>query len=161
MDMHSPKEDPQRWVQDHPEPGKEFDREVGINVSAAFGIGLVVVSVLTFIGMWYLLQQFIGQDEDRRVAAVPSRVEQPPPPEPRLQIHPELELQEFLAEQDLRLHSWGWVDQAQDRGHIAIEDAMRLVAERGLPVRHQPRAWEDPLVWRDPSLQHLKTGAMH
>jgi hypothetical protein len=160
MHTHSPKEDPQRWVQDHPEPGKAFDREVGINVSAAFGVGIIIVSVLTFIGMWFLLKQFIGEEETREVARQP-RVEQAPPPEPRLQIHPELELQEFLAEQNLQLHSWGWVDQAEDRGHIAIEAAMELVAKRGLPVRNAPRQWENPLLWRDPSLQHLDREAMH
>lgn len=160
MHTHSPKDDPQRWVQDHPEPGQEFDREVGVNVSVAFGVGIVVVSVLTFFGMWFLLQQFVGED-DARTAAVTPRVEQAPPPEPRLQIHPELELQAFLAEQNEQLQSWGWVDQSQDRGHIAIDAAMRLLVERRLPVRNQPRQWQNPLVWRDPSLQRLDRGEMH
>lgn len=160
MHTHSPRQDPERWVQDHPEAGQEFDREVGVNVTLAFAIGIVVVSVLTFIGMWLMLDQFAVSETRRAAAVMPPRVQQGPPPEPRLQVHPETDLGTFLAEQHLHLQSWGWVDQAQDRGHIAIDEAMRLIAERGLPVRNRPRTWENPLLWRNPSLQYLEPGGM-
>jgi len=158
--MHSPKKDPERWVQDHPSSGQEFDQEVGMKVTVWFAVGIVVVSVLTMIGMWMLLNQFVTPDGQHGLAQAP-RVPQALPPEPRLQIHPEQELQAFLAEQNQHLESWGWVDQSQDRGHIAIEAAMQLIAERGLPVREHPRRWENPLVWRNPSLQYLHQEAMH
>ena len=154
MHHHSPKHDPERWVQDHPKTGKPFDTEVGLNVTTAFAIGIVAISVLAMIGMWFLLSSW-QDEESARDGAQALRAQRTMPPEPRLQIHAEADLQAFLAEQNARLQSSGWVDQAQDRGHIAIEEAMRLIAAQGLPVRSNPRHWTDPILWQDPTLSHL------
>lgn len=158
MHTHSPKQDPQSRVQDHPSPGQEFDRDVHVRITVGFAIGIIVTSILTMIGMWYLLGSFMGDD---RGAATPPRVQQSLPPEPRLQVHPELELKAFVQQQDDHLQSYGWVEQSEDRGHIAIEDAMKLIVEQGLPVRSQPRPWQNPLIWRNPSLQPLHPGGEH
>lgn len=158
MHTHSPKQDPQSRVQDHPSPGEEFDRDVHVGITIGFAVGIVVASVLTMIGMWFLLNHFMG---DNRQAATAPRVQQSLPPEPRLQIHPELELQAFVTEQNEHLASYGWVEQSQDRGYIAIEEAMKLIVEARLPVRSQPRQWENPLLWRDLSLVPLHPGGGH
>jgi len=75
---------------------------------------------------------------------------QPPPPHmkfeadrapsgPMLQEKPAPDLAAFRATEDAQLTGYGWVDQAQGRVHIPLEDAMRLLAERGLP-RTAPEA---------------------
>ena len=56
------------------------------------------------------------------------------PPGPRLQVRPELDLEEFRAQEDSLLESYAWVDKEQGVVRIPISQAMRLVAERGLPV---------------------------
>jgi hypothetical protein len=160
MHTHSPKQDPQQWVQDHPKSGQEFDGEVHLKVTVGFGVAILVTSVLTMIGMWFLLSAFLEREDARQATTAP-RVQQAPPPEPRLQVHPEADLRTILQEQNDHLASYGWLNQSQDRGHIAIETAMQLIAESRLPVRSRPRQWENPLLWRDPSLQPLHPGEAH
>ena len=60
------------------------------------------------------------------------------PPAPRLQALPEVELAEFRAQEDAILGSYAWVE--KDRGvvRIPVEEAMRLVAERGMPTFPTP-----------------------
>ena len=60
------------------------------------------------------------------------------PPAPRLQALPEVELAELRAQEDAILGSYAWVE--KDRGvvRIPVEEAMRLVAERGLPTFPTP-----------------------
>lgn len=58
-------------------------------------------------------------------------------PEPRLEVNERTELNGFMIEQENKLNSYGWVDQNAGVAHIPIADAMRLVAQRGLPVRSQ------------------------
>ena len=60
------------------------------------------------------------------------------PSAPRLQVLPEKELAEFRAQEDAILGSYAWVE--KDRGvvRIPVEEAMRLVAERGMPTFSTP-----------------------
>ena len=54
------------------------------------------------------------------------------PPEPRLQTRPVQDLATIRAEDDTLLAGYGWVDEPAGVVHIPIEEAMRLVVERGL-----------------------------
>ncbi len=54
-------------------------------------------------------------------------------PSPRLQPSPPADMRAFYAEEMRRLNGTGWVDQAQGIVHIPIEEAMRKVAEDGIP----------------------------
>jgi hypothetical protein len=69
---------------------------------------------------------------------------QPPPPHmtfepdrtaprPVLQDNPMPDLGAFRAEEDEVLSTYGWVDKGRGAVHIPIDEAMRLLAERGLP----------------------------
>jgi hypothetical protein len=60
------------------------------------------------------------------------------PPEPRLQEDPFADLIALHAEEDTVLGSYGWVDRQAGVVRIPIREAMRIVAERGLPVRPAP-----------------------
>jgi len=62
------------------------------------------------------------------------------PPEPRLQEDPFADLIALHAEEDTVLGSYGWVDRKAGVVRIPIQEAMRIVAERGLPVRPAPPA---------------------
>jgi hypothetical protein len=72
--------------------------------------------------------------------------QQPPPPImqtapdrqaplPRLQVLPTKDLEELRRNENATLSSYGWVDPPTGIVRIPIEEAMRLVTERGLPVR--------------------------
>jgi len=60
------------------------------------------------------------------------------PPAPRLQALPEVELAELRAQEEAILGSYAWVE--KDRGvvRIPIDEAMQIVAERGLPTFPAP-----------------------
>jgi hypothetical protein len=64
------------------------------------------------------------------------------PSGPRLQETPEVELAAFRAQEDAILGSYAWVE--KDRGivRIPIDEAVRIVAERGLPTF--PASDDDP-----------------
>src|SRR3989442_10321148 len=63
------------------------------------------------------------------------------PPEPRLQgapghqISPQDELRQTRAEAEAALSSYGWVDEKTGIARIPIDEAIKLLAERGLPAR--------------------------
>jgi hypothetical protein len=66
------------------------------------------------------------------------------PPEPRLQEDPFADLIAQHAEEDAVLGSYGFVDRQAGVVRIPIEEAMRIVAERGLPARHAPESKGGP-----------------
>ena len=56
-------------------------------------------------------------------------------PEPRLQVQPDSDLEEYLRGQRKRLGSIGWVDRDAGVVHIPVERAAERLLERGFPVR--------------------------
>ena len=60
------------------------------------------------------------------------------PPPPRLQEQPASELAAIRAEEEATLSSYGVLDEKTGVVHIPIEAAMRLLAQRGLPVTPVP-----------------------
>jgi hypothetical protein len=53
-------------------------------------------------------------------------------PTPRLETSEPTEIREFRLKEEQQLHSYGWVDQSAGTVHISIDQAMQLIAERGL-----------------------------
>jgi hypothetical protein len=53
-------------------------------------------------------------------------------PLPRLQPNTPLDMSRLYAEEMKRLHGTGWVDRTKGLVHIPIDDAMALVAARGI-----------------------------
>jgi hypothetical protein len=60
------------------------------------------------------------------------------PAEPRLQTTPWQDLKQFRADEELILHSYGWVDQKNGVVRLPIDKAKALLLERGIPVRSAP-----------------------
>ena len=54
--------------------------------------------------------------------------------------NPASESEQYLAEQNERLNTYGWVSQNGGVVHIPIERAMQLLLQRGLPTRPQSEA---------------------
>jgi hypothetical protein len=55
------------------------------------------------------------------------------PPGPRLQTNPEADLRRFRAEENKRLNGYYWVDKQKGLVHIPVEQAMRKLAQTGIP----------------------------
>jgi hypothetical protein len=68
------------------------------------------------------------------------------PPEPRLQgvpghrTDPQYDLREKLQEDREANDKAGWIDQSAGIAQIPVEDAMKIIAEKGLPAASTPPA---------------------
>jgi hypothetical protein len=59
------------------------------------------------------------------------------PPEPRIEEHPAIEIQELHAQEDQTLSTYGWMDKNKGVVRIPIERAMELQLQRGFPTRKE------------------------
>lgn len=93
-------------------------------------IGALAAGAAVFLATvpFVLLAAYPGAD---RLGQLPANSLQPP--EPRLQVQPRADLQRQRADEDRRLATFGWVDREGRIARLPIEDAMRLLAARGLP----------------------------
>ncbi len=57
------------------------------------------------------------------------------PAAPQLEALPAVNYQQFLANEEATLQSYGWVDKTRGVVHIPIDRAMDLIASQGLPAR--------------------------
>ena len=101
---------------------------------ALFGAGLFVTVVAVVLLMAWLFGYF-AKTQSLGPPASPFTDVRVLPPDPRLQVEPNKDLDRLRAEQEKQLDSYGWVDRNPGVVHIPIERAMGLVAERGLPAR--------------------------
>jgi hypothetical protein len=112
--------------------------DVNIRGILTFGGGLVVLGAVVYLVVW-LLFGYLNRRESAASAspAYPLAVGQDDrlPPEPRLQAHPRQDLKELRESEDALLRSYGWVDKNQGVVRIPIDEAMKLVLQRGLPSR--------------------------
>jgi hypothetical protein len=100
----------------------DYERsDVSLRLIAAIGAGVA----LLFVSAPLVLRAAY----DRQPAIARTTV----PPAPRLQRDPAADLTAYQAAQTKRLNDMRWVDRDAGIAHIPIDDAMRLLAERGRP----------------------------
>ena len=113
--------------------------ESDVNVAAIlrYGLGLFAVAVVVHVFLWWLLGVYERQDQRAQTQAFPMAAGQQNrlPPAPRFQENPQEELQQLREKQKALLEGYGWVNKEAGIVRIPIEDAMKLVVERGLPTR--------------------------
>jgi len=110
-------------------------------------LGWTVAATLAIVFLlWRLYFVFVAQEAARQPPPPIMRPDaaQMAPPRPLLQVRPEpppelaarfaaQNLAEFRAQEDALLGSYGWVDKDLGRVHMPVAEAMRIVAEQGLP----------------------------
>lgn len=104
-----------------------------------------VITILTAIISMVILR---GLESWRDKASTPATMAEPqaqtwmaqPPPAPRLQIQEPKDLATFREEEAAVLSTYGVVDRDKGIYRMPIEEAMRLVLERGLPTAGDPAA---------------------
>ncbi|MGE0592205.1 MAG: hypothetical protein AB7G23_11860 [Vicinamibacterales bacterium] len=104
------------------------------------GIWLAVATVLVHFGMgfvfsWLSSDRTEGQGQRRFPVAVEDGMRLPALP--RLQGVPLRDITEHRILENEQLEGYGWVDREAGTVRIPIEEAMRLVVERGLPALEQ------------------------
>lgn len=113
--------------------GERFDDELKIAPILWTVVGLAVICLLGMLITWQINGAFLRGAEES--APPPSPIaganDRRLPPEPRLQSHPEGELQELRREMAKRLSSYGWVDEASGTVHMPIDEAIDLLLTQG------------------------------
>jgi hypothetical protein len=102
------------------------------------GVALAVATaVVSVIG--YLI--FIYLESRPLTTALPNPMvgaTRQPPPGPRLEEHPQIELEQLRALENQTLSTYGWVDKQEGIVRIPLDRAMELQLQRGFPVRKMP-----------------------
>jgi hypothetical protein len=94
-----------------------------------FAAGLVVVGILVYIALWWMFHQF--EQQQARRENQPTLVKAPKPePQPKLQISPQGDLEEFLTKENEVLTTYGWIDREKGTARIPIDRAMQLLLEK-------------------------------
>lgn len=112
-------------------------RDATVRYIVYFGIAMAVSVVAAFLVSWGLLR-FLEHHQSLGSPASPlakGRV-LPPPGLPRLQAHPNQDLQKYLAREKEILDSYGWVDKKDGIVRIPIQRAMNILLQNGLPIRN-------------------------
>lgn len=118
--------------------------DVSIGGLVKFIIVLVVSTIVIMVAMKYYTAFLEGQEEQAELPPA-SRVNPPGvrrlPPLPRLQGAPGSELlpldemKKAREEEKILVSSYGWVDKGTGVVRIPIEEAKKIVLERGMPAR--------------------------
>jgi FtsZ-interacting cell division protein ZipA len=131
----------------HGHVDEEYEREdMTPGTIFAFLVGLAIACALVYfiiIGMYKVLDSYARSHQP---AENPLVVPTSPDsrditladvnkfPQPRLETNERIELNGFRLAEEQELHSYGWVDKDAGTVHIPIEQAMQILAQRGLPT---------------------------
>jgi hypothetical protein len=138
------------------EPGKHqngdgFEHE-DVSTTPLFGflLGLLVTGVLVYYiiwGMFHFMDAYERTHQQSKSPMVQIQADTREPdtartrekiqrefPQPRLEDDERTEINDFRYQQDETLSSYGWVDQNAGVVRIPIDQAMKLIAQRGLPT---------------------------
>jgi hypothetical protein len=113
------------------------ERDVIVGAILRYGLGLFVIAAAAHLLLWWLLGVYERQNERAQTQVYPMAASQQDrlPPEPRFQQDPQQEMQDLRAKQKALLEGYGWANKDAGVARIPIEEAMRLIVERGLPAR--------------------------
>ena len=113
---------------DNPEVDHQ-ESDVHVRAIIWYGVGLAAVALFVHLFLWWLQGFYATQTQRSQTVVYPMAAGQRDqlPPEPRLQDNPQQALRELLARQR------GLLEGAR----IPIEEAMRTIVQRGLPVREK------------------------
>jgi hypothetical protein len=119
-------------------PGIEYEKtDADLSAVTKVGLGIAMLATVVALALWPIMNSMA-----RRQA----KEDAPPPPiagfdparqapEPRLQGEPFTDWIALKARQEALLTSYGWVDEGAGVARIPIDQAMKIVLERGLPSR--------------------------
>lgn len=147
--MLNPSAEPQGHQQPHAHGYEERDASAGGIFATAAGVFFIlIVSLLVVAWIYHGFQkskqtqaQFLTKTQQSYLAQQPRY--------PRLQISPQVDLEQFRVEEEHELHGYGWVDKKTGVVRIPIDEAMNLLLKQGLPTRKPgtqgkagPSSWE-------------------
>jgi hypothetical protein len=115
-------------------PGGYEKSDLSPKAISIFGVVLSAVVIVAMVVAAWMFGFFASWQAKQDVPPSPLASSGPGAPEPRLQVHAVRDMKALRAAEDEVLTSYGWVSKEAGIARIPIEQAMRLVLERGLPV---------------------------
>jgi hypothetical protein len=117
-----------------PEDSEYEHTDIEPAIASRFAVWLAIAMAISAMIVYGTFWLFEGREE-----TVSEQMQQFPlaagrskdPPAPRLQTQPFKDVYQLKGAQLEKLNSYGWVDQATGVVHIPIDEAMRIVSERG------------------------------
>jgi len=112
---------------------EESDASIpGIALTAA-GLAVTVALVYLLVSgiFWYLADHPLSTPQPNPMAETE---QQQFPPQPRIEVHPTIEVQELRSDEDKILSTYGWTDKEKGVVRVPIDRAMELQLERGFPT---------------------------
>lgn len=120
-------------------PGAEYEHtDANVWIIVKFLVWLVISAVVIHFGLGLMYGFLIEQSKETTQATYPMAApagQRRLPPSPRLQQFPPNELHTFRLGEEELLHHYGWMNRNAGVVHIPVEDAMRALVAKGLPVR--------------------------
>lgn len=110
---------------------RDVDTESVIHVGVAVAVVAILSSVLVLFLFNFMVERAKGADPPNPPLARHEQGRQPP--EPRLQEMPFKDIALLRAEEQVILDGYAWVDEKAGIAHIPVAEAMKIVAEKGLP----------------------------
>ncbi|QDC02717.1 hypothetical protein [Mesorhizobium sp. 8] len=101
-------------------------RDVWPRALIAFGVGLLVFLAVSAVALKFVF-------DTTPVWPPPGPAAESDRESPALQRTPESDLAAFRSKEDKELTTLGWVNRTADIARIPVEEAMKLVAQDGLP----------------------------
>ena len=120
----------------HDEPTGYERTDVDAGGSYRAGIAILAAMVLTallLVPFYRLLARHETKAQPPPAEVVKTDVSEPAQSFPRLVTSEPMALAAFRAQEAALLQSYGWVEKDKGLARIPIDDAMRIVAEHGLP----------------------------
>jgi hypothetical protein len=109
-----------------------YDSELDLRSIIGFSVGVIVVTIIAALVMWWMSVTFKHQEEAKDRAPSPiaeARVDSIPPG-PRLQPAPPRDLDELVARDKEALTTYGWIDPAHGVARIPVDRAISILAEK-------------------------------
>jgi hypothetical protein len=111
----------------------DFDRDINLKAVVYTGVGLAVLTAVSFVLMWFFFKGLASYEERRDPEPSPmsEAARELRPAGPTLQATPERDLEELLAIEHERLEGYGMAGDGE-HARVPIERAMEMALERGL-----------------------------
>jgi hypothetical protein len=100
---------------------------------------MIIVSIATFLTV-KIIQQTFDTNWARSEAPLSPLAQVQMPPAPLLQVSSGQDRIDLRAKEQAVINSYRWVDEKNGVVGIPVEEAIKLLAQRGLPARDQAKA---------------------
>ena len=94
-------------------------------------VTIVLVGLIVYGTFQYLAKHPATSALSNPMSAGDSQI----PPEPRIEEHPAIAIQQLHAQEDKTLSTYGWTDRKAGVVRVPIDRAMELQLRRGFPTR--------------------------